>query len=320
MSVDLSVVFSFRNEFENLEELIRRTELAITSEAPAVEYELIFVDDSSDDGSEKLLFDVAEQNKHIRVIRTSRRFGVTACVFAGFHASSGRAVIYMDSDLQDPPELIPELLKAWNDGAKVVHTVRTVRYGESKLKMFVTGCAYKVINLFSNINLVANAGDFKLIDRTALNEILRVRDVDPYLRGLSVWVGYKQTYIPYERLARRAGQAKFGLFSSLNPYREFVRGITSFSVAPLYAALMLGFIVSISTTVLALYVVVTKFLGINLPGWSALMTAILGTGGMILFTIGVLGIYVARIYQQVRGEGGRVIIEQSKGFSKKHDA
>ena len=312
-NVEVTVVFSFRNERENLPELIDRTVRALQMANCSSRYELIFVDDCSSDGSSEYLASIAVQNERIKILRTSRRFGVTPCVFAGFRASKGSAVIYLDSDLQDPPELITDLIQAWREGSKVVHTVRTVRHGESRIKMFTTACAYQIIRALSNISLVANAGDFKLLDRVALNEILKSRDVDPYLRGLAVWVGYKQTYIPYERQPRNAGQPKFGLFTSLNPYKEFIRGIASFSVAPLYAALMLGFLVSIASTLMALYVIATKILGMNLPGWSALMTAILGLGGIILFTIGVLGIYVARIYQQVRGEGNRVIIESSIG-------
>jgi dolichol-phosphate mannosyltransferase len=220
----------------------------------------------------------------------------------------------MDSDLQDPPEIIPQMLREWKNGADIVHTVRTHRHGESAAKMWITKMAYKAINAFSDISLLENAGDFKLLSRRVVEEILQLGEMDPYLRGLSVWVGFNQVVVKYERDARSAGQSKFGLFSSLNPYKEFLRGITSFSTVPLYFALFFGFTVSMVSFLLLCYIIIMKIAGMNLPGWTAIMSAILFLSGVILSTIGLLGVYVGRIYDQVRSRP-KYIIKKQVGFS-----
>ena len=156
----------------------------------------------------------------------SRNFGVGPCVLAGFKNSKGDAVIYMDSDLQDPPEIIRELVIEHEKGSEIVHTIRTKRLGESKIKMFLTVIAYKIINYFSDIPLDVNAGDFKLISRKALDKILELSEFRPYIRGLSVWVGYKQAKIYYVREGRSSGISKFSLFGS-GPINEFLTGITN---------------------------------------------------------------------------------------------
>ena len=306
----ISIVFSFRNEEEVLSELVHRV-------VPIVEiigdYELIFVNDDSTDRSLDVLQILRAENSRIKIINMSRCFGVAPCVIAGLAASSGDAVIYMDSDLQDPPEIIPQMVYEWNNGADIVHTVRTQRHGESASKMWITKMAYKAINVFSDVYLIENAGDFKLLSRLVVKEILQLDEIDPYLRGLSVWVGFNQTVVKYEREARSLGQSKFGLFMSLNPYKEFLRGITSFSTVPLYFALFLGLAVSAISFILFCYVIVMKTLGVNLPGWTAIMSAILFLSGVILGTNGLLGIYVGKIYEYAQGRP-KYIIKKQIGF------
>lgn len=307
----ISIVFSFRNEEEVLPELVRR----VVAVAEGVgDYELIFVNDDSVDRSLEVLTALREENSRIKIINMSRRFGVSPCVLAGLAASRGDAAIYMDSDLQDPPEIIPLMVREWKNGADIVHTVRTHRHGESAKKMWITKMAYKAINVVSDISLLENAGDFKLLSKRVVQEMLQLGEMDPYLRGLSVWVGFNQAVVKYERDARSAGQPKFGLFSSLNPYKEFLRGITSFSTVPLYFALFFGFTVSMVAFLLLCYIIVMKITGMNLPGWTAIMSAILFLSGVILSTIGLLGIYVGRIYDQVRSRP-RYIIKKEIGFS-----
>ena len=306
----ISIVFSFRNEEEVLSELVHRV-------VPIVEiigdYELIFVNDDSTDRSLDVLQILRAENSRIKIINMSRCFGVAPCVIAGLAASSGDAVIYMDSDLQDPPEIIPQMVYEWNNGADIVHTVRTQRHGESASKMWITKMAYKAINVFSDVYLIENAGDFKLLSRLVVKEILQLDEIDPYLRGLSVWVGFNQTVVKYEREARSLGQSKFGLFMSLNPYKEFLRGITSFSTVPLYFALFLGLAVSAISFIMLCYVIVMKTLGVNLPGWTAIMSAILFLSGVILGTNGLLGIYVGKIYEYAQGRP-KYIIKKQIGF------
>ncbi|MCX5720972.1 MAG: glycosyltransferase family 2 protein [Nitrospirae bacterium] len=306
----ISIVFSFRNEEEVLPELVHRVVAVVETIG---DYELIFVNDDSTDRSLDVLQSLRAENSRIKIINMSRRFGVSPCVIAGLAASRGDAAIYMDSDLQDPPEIIPQMVREWKNGADIVHTVRTHRHGESAAKMWITKMAYKAINAFSDISLLENAGDFKLLSRRVVEEILQLGEMDPYLRGLSVWVGFNQAVVKYERDARSAGQSKFGLFTSLNPYKEFLRGITSFSTVPLYFALFFGLTVSMISFVLLCYIIVMKIAGMNLPGWTAIMSAILFLSGVILGTIGLLGIYVGRIYDQVRSRP-KYIIKKQIGF------
>lgn len=294
----VSLVISFKNEEENLSELINKSVDVLKRND---QYEIIFVDDASTDKSLQILLNCRKENKNIKIITTSRTFGVSPCILAGFEKAKGDVIIYMDSDLQDPPELIEELVKKYKEGYEVVHTVRTKRFGESFVKLFLTKIAYKLINLFSEIKLMENAGDFKLISRNAINEILKMNDVEPYLRGLSVWIGYKQTYICYERRPRLHGKSKFTIFNTLNPYKEFIRGITSFSLIPLYFSLFVGIIFSLISFIFLVVIIFNKYLNLNLPGWSAIMVAILFFGGMILLTLGILGIYVGNIFKQVQG-------------------
>ena len=297
----ISVVFSFRNEEANLEELLDRVEAVF--DGINITHELIFVNDASTDRSLEILRArrVAKPT-HIKVINLSRRFGIGPSVVAGMEYSTGEAVIYMDSDLQDPPELIPTLIEAWKEGHDVVHTTRTKRLGESRTKMWITNLAYGIIDIFSDIRVPKNTGDFKLLSRRAVEEILKVKEVDPFIRGLSLWVGYRQAFIPYERQSRHKGKTHYSLFRSINPYAEFVRGITAFSSVPLYLALFIGFVVSLGAfSYLGLIVIQRLIFDIHLPGWPALMVTLLFIGGCILFTIGVLGIYIGKIYNEIKG-------------------
>ncbi len=310
----ISVVFSFRNEETVLPELVERTVRVFeNSFNESDQYELIFVNDASTDRSLDILLTLREKNKRIKIINMSRRFGVTPCVIAGLAAAKGDAVIYMDADLQDPPELIPDLAGKWREGADVVHTVRTKRHGENPIKMGITAIAYKLINAFADIDFYENAGDFKLLSRNAVHEILKLEEHDPYLRGLSIWIGFKQDKLYYERDARRSGSSKFSLLNSLNPYKEFVRGVTSFSASPLYFSLILGFLAAIAAFVVLIDVIYSKAMGYNIPGWTAIMSAVLFLGGVILITIGILGIYMARIYEQIKGRP-RYIVRSQIGF------
>ena len=200
----LSLVFSFYNEEKNLNKLIDRISTVITK-LENWDYELIFVNDDSNDNSEKIL--IEKQKSHpIKIVNMSRRFGVGPCVLAGLELTKGNAVIYMDSDLQDPPEIIPQLIEKFEKGADVVHTKRTERLGESKFKMLLTKIAYRVINKTSNIPLPVDCGDFKLLSRRAVDYINSLKEYNPYIRGLTVWVGFKQDFIDYVRESRSSGE------------------------------------------------------------------------------------------------------------------
>ncbi len=308
----ISVVFSFRNEEDVLPELIRRT--TATLEGLHENYELIFINDASTDQSLGLLRKAHEQNSRIKVISMSRRFGGAPCVLAGFSQAKGDVVVYMDTDLQDPPETIPALVEQYRKGADVVHTTRTKRKGENPIKLFITNLAYRAISALADIPVPRDTGDFKLLSRRAVDHILSLKETDPFLRGMSLWIGFKQVQVHYERDARFAGETKYSLLGSLNPVKEFLRGVTSFSVAPLYFSLILGFTVSMGAFAYLIYIAVSRvLLGYHLPGWPALMVTMLFLGGTILFTIGVLGIYLGRIYNEIK-QRPRYIIESTFGF------
>ena len=206
----LSLVFSFKNEEKNLRELIERT-ARVLKEIQNWNYELIFVNDNSSDNSQKIILEL-QKDHPITLINLSRTFGRIPSVIAGFRKTKGNVVIYMDTDLQDPPEIIPEMLEKYEQGSEIVHTIRTRRLGESSLKMVITKFAYRIINFFSDIPLEVNAGDFKLISRKALDKILEQKEFKPYVRGLSVWVGFKQSIVKYVRQPRYSGETKYPLF------------------------------------------------------------------------------------------------------------
>jgi len=302
----LSVVFSFRNEEGNIKELVNRINISL-EKLTNWNYELIFVNDDSTDNSESILLNL--QKKYpIRIINMSRNFGVDPCVLAGFRNAKGDAIVYLHTDLQDPPEIIPDLIKKHEEGFDVVHTVRTKRKGESKFRMLVTRIAYLLINILSDINLPIEAGDYKLISRKALDKILNQREFRPYVRGLSVWVGFKQTFYKYERQARGSGKSKMPLLSE-GPVTDFVNGITSYSLKPLYIGIFFGFLSIIISVLLIIYALYLKFNNLAVPGSTSIIIAVSFFSGILLFTLGVIGIYLARIFEQTKGRDQYVIKE-----------
>jgi glycosyltransferase involved in cell wall biosynthesis len=305
----ISIIFSFKNEEKNLDELIKRIQTTF-SKIDSYKYELIFVNDCSDDKSEKILLEL-QKNNPITIINMTRTFGVGPCVLAGFREAKGDAIIYMDSDLQDPPEIIPDLIKEYEQGSEIVHTVRTKRHGESFFKMLITKMAYKIINYLSEIPLPTEAGDFKLISSTALKRILLQNEFRPYIRGLSIWVGYKQSFVKYERDPRAEGESKFPLFSK-GPITEFISGITSYSLKPLYLGVVLGFLSLIFSIILILYALYSKFSGVAAPGSTGIIITISFFSGILLFTMGIIGIYLARIFEQTKGRDQYVIKDIKK--------
>ena len=302
----LSIVFSFRNEEGNIKPLVKR----ISTTMEKIEnwkYELIFVNDDSTDKSEQILTDL-QKSYPIKLINMSRNFGIDPCVLAGFRNSSGDAIIYLHTDQQDPPEIIPDLIKKYEEGNEIVHTVRTKRKGEGKFRMFLTKIAYIVINTLSDINLPVQAGDYKLISKKALNEILKQKEFRPYVRGLSVWVGFKQDFVFYEREARGEGESKMPLLSA-GPITDFINGVTSYSLKPLYLGIIFGFISIVISFLLIIYALYLKFNNLAIPGATSIIITVSFFSGIILFTLGIIGIYLARIFEQTKGREQYVIKE-----------
>ena len=302
----LSIVFSFRNEEGNIEPLVKRISTTM-EKIKNWKYELIFVNDDSTDKSEQILMDL-QKSYPIKLINMSRNFGIDPCVLAGFRNSSGDAIIYLHTDQQDPPEIIPDLIKKYEEGNEIVHTVRTKRKGEGKFRMFLTKIAYNIINTLSDINLPVQAGDYKLISKKALNEILKQKEFRPYVRGLSVWVGFKQDFIFYEREARGEGESKMPLLSA-GPITDFINGVTSYSLKPLYLGIIFGFVSIAMSFLLIIYALFLKFNNLAIPGVTSIIITVSFFSGIILFTLGIMGIYLARIFEQTKGREQYVIKE-----------
>ena len=293
----LSVVLSFRNEEGTIPELIRRLRRAL--DPLSLQYEIIFVNDDSTDRSLTMLKDYNRDDSRIKIINMSRNFGNSPCALAGFRFATGDAVVILDADLQDPPELIPTLLLEYEKGADVVYTTRLSRAGESPLKLWITGIAYRILRFSSNINLPVDSGDFKLMSKRVIRELLKLNEYDPFLRGLVSWVGFKQVPVYYDREPRFKGSTHFSLFSGA-PARAFLSGLTSFSTLPLELSLVFGFVMVGIAGIYLVAILATFLAGWNIPGWTTIVALILILGATQLLTIGMNGIYLGRIYNNVQ--------------------
>jgi dolichol-phosphate mannosyltransferase len=296
-------VFSFYNEERVLPELIRRTRAVLApmrDRGVIAGYQLVFVNDASTDGSRAVLLEHLADD--MLILDTSRNFGVSECTLAGFAYADGDAVIYLDADLQDPPELIETLILTWleDPSIEVVYTTRIRRHGEHPLKLALTRIGYRLLNAIAEVQLPVDSGDFKLLSRRAVSEVLRLKEQRPYLRGMVSWVGFKQVQVFYERQARFDGRSntKYPVLSRrvINGY--FDRALISFSDVPLKLALAAGFTVSACALLYIITVLVQKVFGWHVPGWPALMAAILLLGGMQLSVLGIIGLYVNNIFLQ----------------------
>lgn len=306
----VSVVLSFRNEEQVLPELIERLTLAL-GEA-GVRHELIFVNDASSDRSRDILEEARRRDARIKLINMSRRFGVAECMVAGVRHARGDAVVMMDTDLQDPPELLPELVRKWREGADVVYTVRSARAGEPRHKIVLTRWAYRIISAIANVDLPVDAGDFKLLSRRVADELVKLEEKDPYLRGLVAWVGFKQVPVYYERQPRQAGETHFPLFRSKNPFVTLVTGLTSFSMIPLTGFLALGSAVCLLGALGGIWAALRALLG-EAAGLLALGSFLLFVSGVQLVGLGIVGIYLGRVFNDVRNRP-RYIIESTVGL------
>ncbi len=293
----ISVIFSFRNEEDVLEELIERVVAMFQGEG--CPYEIIFVDDASTDGSSEILHKYVGKNKAIKIVNMSRNFGVSECVLAGMSYATGDAVVYLDTDLQDPPEVIPELISKWREGADIVYTRRLSRSGETAFRLAATKLAYRIINTISEIDMPVEAGDFRLLSRHCVEELLKLTEAQPYLRGLTQWIGYEKAEVLYHRAPRAGGESHFPGVFSYGPVKVFVDGITSFSMFPLHLVLYAGLIgTALGTGGLLLSGLAALFgWGCATAGW---VFFILLLWGGLMIGMGILGLYIARIYRDTR--------------------
>jgi dolichol-phosphate mannosyltransferase len=290
----LSIVAPVYNETETIAEFCSRIGSAL---APYT-YELILVDDGSADGSAEVMAALADRDERIKVITLSRNFGHQAALTAGLDHAGGDVIVMLDADLQDPPELITTMLERWREGSDVVYAVRQERAGESVFKLATARWFYRLFDWMTSVRLENNSGDFRLLDRRALDALLAMRERNRFLRGMSVWVGFTQSAVPYHRDARYAGETKFTLTRMM---RFSLDAVSSFSHRPLQLASLLGFAISTLAFIAIPVVVVLKIFGSYLPGFSAVEITILLLGGIQLISVGIIGEYVGRIYDEVKG-------------------
>jgi glycosyltransferase involved in cell wall biosynthesis len=298
----LSVVFSFYNEEEVLPLLISSVR-DVLDKTPD-EYELVFVNDASTDRSVDAIRDAAQSQftnskGRLRLISLSRRFGVEESFLAGIENAKGDPIVLMYSDMQNPPEVIPDMLTHWRNGSEIVHSVRRPNNSESRLKLAAAHIAYRLIAKIADIQIPVDAGDFKLISRNVAQKLLTLSETDPYLRGIIPWIGFAQSEVTYDMAPRAAGKSKVPPFGR-KAWIVFLSGITSFSSTPIYITLLVGLfgtLISIATLVVLGIFVWLGYLS-NAPLWVSFALLLWAT---ILFSIGWVGIYVSRIYKDVRG-------------------
>lgn len=291
-----SFVVPVHDEAETLPELASRlSELMTRLDGPA---EVLLVDDGSTDGSFELMRRIHADDPRFRVVRLSRNFGHQIAITAGLDHAAGDAVVVMDADLQDPPEVVLEMAKRWREGYAVVYAVRDRRSGEGPLKRMTARWYYRLLGRLTDVPIPFDTGDFRLVDRKAVDAVRNMREHSRYLRGMFAWVGFDQTGVHYERPPRFAGATKF----SFRKMRRFAAdGVFSFSVAPLRLALNLGFVIS-SISFLAGFVAIgCKLTGVfTVSGWASLSVAVAFLGGVQLTVLGIIGEYIARIYDEVK--------------------
>jgi dolichol-phosphate mannosyltransferase len=297
MKITYSIIAPIFNEKDNLPELHRRVTEVMNSTGEA--WELILVDDGSSDGSSDIIREFARKDKHIRPVIFARNFGHQVAVTAGLDYSRGDAVVIIDADLQDPPELILEMSKKWKEGNEVVYAVRAEREGESWFKLWTASLFYRIIYRITDVKIPLDTGDFRLMDRKVVKVMNQMREKHRFLRGMSAWVGFKQVGVEYKRAARQAGETKY-------PFRKMfklaVNAVTGFSYFPLQVATYVGF-TSAAISILAIPLVI--YLRIaghqQLTGQATTLIAVLFLGGVQLISLGVLGEYIGRLYDEAKG-------------------
>ncbi len=306
----LSVVIPCHNEEEVLRETNRRLLSAL--ENIPMQLEVIYVDDGSTDSTAEILRDLHTGDPRIRVVRFSRNFGHQMAITAGIEHASGDAVVLIDADLQDPPEVILDFLDKWMDGYDVVYGLRTEREGESAFKLWTAKYFYRFIGKLSDTEIPLDTGDFRLMDRRVVDALLAMPERDRFVRGMVSWIGFSQTAAPYRRAARHAGTTKFSLMKML---RFAMDGIVSFSILPLRLATWVGFAASAIAILGILLAIVERIFGVPglVKGWASLVIAVLFLGGAQLICLGIIGEYVGRIY----GESKRrplYVVRERMGF------
>lgn len=298
----ISVVVPLYNEENNVAPLLERIVTILASLPDRPQYEIVLVNDGSSDGTLAAIRNEMRSREHIVLVNLSRNFGHQLAATAGIELASGEAIVLMDGDLQDPPELIEAFVERWRAGYDVVYAVRRTRKGESAFKVFTARFFYRVIKRLTNVAIPVDTGDFRLMSRRVVEALRSSPERHRFLRGMVSWVGFNQTGIAYDRDERHSGTTKYPLPKMI---RFAIDGITSFSDIPLRFAAYFGFVVSAIAFVYAIVVIVAKLFRLNppayTPGWASTIVAVVFLGGVQLISLGIIGEYLGRIYDQVKG-------------------
>jgi polyisoprenyl-phosphate glycosyltransferase len=292
----ISVVVPVYNESDGIGAFYDRAASALIR-LQGFDYEILFVDDGSQDDSYRQLAEYAARDPHVRVLKLSRNFGHQIAITAGIDYARGDCVVVIDADLQDPPEVITSMVDQWRHGFDVVYGVRSDRDGEKAVKLLTASMFYRLLQRLTNIQIPLDVGDFRLMSRRAVEELKRLREKDRFVRGLVSWIGFRQTGVTYNRDKRYAGKTKY-------PYRKMIKfafdGITSFSTVPLKFSTWMGYAAALLAMIYLVSVFVQKLLGFTVEGWATIMVALLFLGSVQLICLGILGEYLGRIFNEVK--------------------
>jgi glycosyltransferase involved in cell wall biosynthesis len=293
----VSIITPFYNEGEGID-FFYESLTAVINDIPGLDFEVVCIDDGSRDDTLEKLISLTEKDPRFQVIELSRNFGKEAALTSGIDLASGDAVIPIDADLQDPPELIPDMIEQWNQGAEVVLARRVDRSSDTLLKRGTSGMFYRVHNHLSSVHLPENVGDFRLIDRVVVEGLKQLPERHRFMKGLFAWVGFETVTLDYVRDPRKAGSTKFSGFKLWNFALE---GITSFSTIPLKLWTYVGAIGTVVTFFYGSFIILrTLIYGIDLPGYASLLVVILFFGSLQLISVGILGEYIGRIYMETK--------------------
>jgi polyisoprenyl-phosphate glycosyltransferase len=294
----ISIIVPVYREETNIRPFLNRTESVLKK--LNISYEILFCLDPSPDNTEQIILEEINRNENIRLIKFSRRFGQPAATMAGIHFCKGDVCVVIDVDLQDPPELIDEMLTKWHEGFKVVYAKRTSRKGETFLKTWISHVGYRIINKISDVAIPSDTGDFRLMDRRVTEEIKRLNESHGFLRGMVAFVGFKQTFVEYDRDERASGVTNYNKY--LGSLRIAFNGIVGFSIRPLQLASLLGGLIATGAFLLGIWIIVEKLiLNIELtPGLTWTIVLITFLSGVQLLSLGIMGEYVGRIYEEVK--------------------
>jgi dolichol-phosphate mannosyltransferase len=292
----ISLVVPVYNEAEVIGAFYDRATAALAG-VPGFDYEILFVDDGSQDDSYRQLAEYAASDPRVRVLKLSRNFGHQVAITAGIDHARGDCVVVIDADLQDPPEVVTSMIDRWRQGFDVVYGVRSDRDGERAMKLMTASIFYRLLQRLTNIQIPTDVGDFRLMSRRTVEQLKQLREKDRFVRGLVSWIGFKQTGVTYSRDKRYAGETKY-------PYRKMLKfafdGITSFSTVPLKLATWTGYAAALLAVLYLISVFVQKLLGFTVEGWATIMVAMLFLGSVQLICLGILGEYLGRIFNEVK--------------------